>query len=129
MTSLEKGSFVNHRLSFIWLIVFNILLVLLWNGRELQIIMGGFSCYNRLDWFLKWWGLTVTSATLSLVIHKKISIMKLQLVPALVLYNSWQKFCSFIFQNLFSRIFLTAVWLSHDQVWVIIEGTASLTWL
>ena len=25
-------------------------------------------------------------------------------------------------------IFLTAVWLSHGQIWVILEGTASLTW-
>ena len=29
--------------------------------------------------------------------------------------------------NSFFFFFLTAIWLSHDQLWAILEGTASLT--
>ena len=129
MTSLEKRQFHEPPFAFfIWLIVFKVFLVLLWNGRELQIIMGGFSYCNRLNWFFKWWEFIVTFTTVTWHTWKH-SIMKLQLVLVLVLYNSWQRFLSFIFQIFCTRFynFLTAIWLSHGQLWAVIEGMAVLT--
>ena len=38
---------------------------------------------------------------------------------------SWDIFFFFFFKVL---IFLTAIWLSHGQLWAILKGTASLTW-
>ena len=131
MTSLEKRQLCGPPFEFfILLIVFNVLLVLLWNGRELQIIMKGFSHYNRRNWFFKWSEFIITSTAVRCHTWKN-SIMKLQLVPGLVLYNSWQRLRIFIFQNFFSRFynFLIDIWLSHDQFWAIIKETASLTWL
>ena len=104
MTSLEKRQFHEPPFAFfIWLIVFKVFLVLLWNGRELQIIMGGFSYYNRLNWFFKWWEFIVTFTTVTWHTWKH-SIMKLQLVLVLVLYNSWQKVFQFYFSDFFHQI-------------------------
>lgn len=52
---------------------FKALLFYLWNGREFQINMLGYSCHNRLVWFFKWWEIIVSFTLLSFDLHEKFS--------------------------------------------------------